>query len=255
MFLAIDIGNTDTVIAVYSNQEWTHIWRTPSDRSYTAKDYETFIETQFKTNNISPKKLVNIGLSSVVPVLTPLIQTALAALFDAKVVTLNADIYPKIGLKVLNPTRIGTDLVCNAMSAYHRFQTTCLAIDFGTALTVTTISATGEILGVAIAPGIKTAMKALSSNAAQLPDIPLELPDSVIGKNTVHAMQAGILWGYVGLVNGLIDRTVEELNEPCKIAATGGLSFLLTPLHKRFDILDRELTLDGLRLIVERVQS
>ncbi len=253
MFIGIDIGNTDTVVALYNGKEWQYIWRTPSNRNNQPSDYGNFILEQFKNNKLEIKSITQIGLSSVVPVLTPIMQTALKMVFNKKVVTLGKDIYPKTGLKVVNPDKIGTDLVCNAMAAYHHFKTTCIAIDFGTALTVIAVSKTGEILGVAIAPGIKTAMKALALNAAQLPEIPLELPESAIGTNTIHAMQGGILWGYVGLVNGLIDRVSEELNEPLKIAATGGLSFLLTPLHERFDILDRQLTLDGLRFIVEKV--
>ena len=147
-----------------------------------------------------------------------------------------------------NPHEIGSDLVANAVAAHDRFRDNVVVVDFGTALTFTVIDKAGKILGVAIAPGVLTAMKSLVGNTALLPEIPLELPDSVIGKNTVHAMQAGIMYGYAGLVEGVLKRIRNEIGK-CKIISTGGLSQVMTPLHHLFDTIEPHLTLEGMKLI------
>ncbi len=144
---------------------------------------------------------------------------------------------------------MGTDLMCNVMSAYAKFKEACLIIDFGTALTFTVVSEGGAVLGVSIAPGLKTAIKALSGNTSKLPEVPLVLPESAIGKDTVHAIQAGILYGYTGLVEGMIQRIKAELSEELKVIATGGLSSILQPLASSFDLVDENLTVEGIRLI------
>jgi type III pantothenate kinase len=141
--------------------------------------------------------------------------------------------------------------VANAVAAWARFRSATIVVDFGTALTFTTINQQGTVLGVAIAPGLKTAVRALSSNTAKLPFVPLELPESAIGKDTVHAIQAGILLGYTHMVEGMIARIKKELGGEVKVIATGGLSSILHNLAEDFDIIDRTLTLDGMRLIYE----
>jgi type III pantothenate kinase len=171
---------------------------------------------------------------------------------DQEPTILNADTYPHLKIAINNPHEIGSDLVANAIAAMYRFPDShSIVVDFGTALTFTTISKHKEILGVAIAPGLQTAIRALAQNTAKLPEVPLELPLSAIGKNTTHAMQAGVLLGYIGLVPFMIAQIEEELGEKCKIIATGGLSTILKPLEKHFDQIDVLLTLDGLRIIGE----
>ena len=136
------------------------------------------------------------------------------------------------------------------MAAINRYpDENCVVVDVGTALTFTTVSKEGQLLGVAIAPGIKTSIKALFMNAAQLPEVPLEVPDSVLGRDTFHAIQAGILVGYEGLVGHLLKRHREELSGDCRVIATGGLSEILENLKAEYDLIDRKLTLDGLRMI------
>ena len=144
-------------------------------------------------------------------------------------------------------------MVCNAAYAYYTYKRTCVIVDFGTALTFTVITGEGKIVGVSIAPGLKTAVKALFSNTAQLPEVPLVMPDSAIGKNTVHAIQAGILWGYVGMVREMIYQIKKEIGQDCMVLATGGLSSILTPLQDDFDEVDKALTLNGLKIIAELI--
>ena len=153
---------------------------------------------------------------------------------------------------MLNPYEIGSDLVANAVAAHTLFHSNCVVVDFGTALTFTTISEKGKILGVAIAPGLKTAIRALSQNTAKLFDVPLVMPQSALGKNTVHAIQAGILLGYEGLVKSMVERISLELNDPnLASVATGGLASIITPQSGTFTTIEPNLTLDGLRLVAE----
>jgi type III pantothenate kinase len=254
MILITDIGNSDIVFGIYENGEWQHIWRTPSDLKKSLNAFKYFLIKTFKAYNIDKKEIKKIILSSVVPKLTPVISNLFHSLFGNNLLVINPMIYSQLKMKIIrNENEIGTDLVANAVAGFHLAKAACIIVDFGTALTFTSIANNGEIQGVAIAPGIKTAMSALAANAAQLPEIPLELPDSAIGKDTIHAIQAGILWGYVGLVKGILEQTKLELGGQVKVIATGGLSHVLPPLEHEFDFIDKRLTLNGLRLIGEMV--
>jgi type III pantothenate kinase len=173
-------------------------------------------------------------------------------LFEKDPLVLGPAVYEKLPIKILRPYEIGSDLVCNAFAAYTLFKRSCVVIDFGTALTFTTLSQDGEILGVSIAPGLKTAIKSLSQNTAKLFDVPLVMPTSVLGRGTVHAIQAGVLVGYEGMVKHMLQRIRTELNDDSlKSVATGGLSSIIPSLKETFDHIDPNLTLNGLRLIGE----
>lgn len=255
MQLIADIGNSDIVFGIYKNDEWKYLWRTTSDSERSSDDFKLFLLSMLSQNNIPVESAKSIVLSSVVPLLTPVILEVLVSVFNQQVVVVNSSIYSKLNITITtNKNEIGTDLVANAVAGYDDAKGACIVVDFGTALTFTSIDEDGYIQGVAIAPGIKTAVKALASNAAQLPEIPLELPKSAIGKNTIHAIQAGILYGYIGLVRGLLHQIKSELGE-CKVIATGGLSHVLIPLQSEFDLIDKSLTINGLRLIGEIVNS
>ena len=251
MLLAVDIGNSNLVFGLYEQNEWKYHWRLQTIVEKSAPEYEINLRNYFLEQNLSLSEVNGIIISSVVPVLTPVIRDMLWYLFGKEPIVLNPDVIKSLPLGVVKPHEIGSDLVANAMAAYDLFKENCIVVDFGTALTFTTISAEGNILGVAIAPGLKTSIYALYRDTAKLPDIeiPLELPESAIGKNTEHALQAGVLLGYVGLVEHLIDRIRTELGGQCKVVATGGLSSIITPLEKQFDKLEPLLTIDGLRLI------
>ena len=255
MLLAIDIGNTDIVFALNYNDQWIHQWREKSDVSRLAGSFALGLKNYFLEKDISTEQVKSVVLSSVVPSLTQVIQSMVEVVFNDHPLIIGPDIYHQITIKTNNPTEIGTDLVANAAAAYAKIKDYCIVVDFGTALTFTTINDSAQILGVAIAPGLKTAMKSLSGNTARLPEIPLELPDSVLGKDTVHAMQSGILYGYIGLVKSMIVNIRNEVSKPCKVIATGGLSAVLTPLHAHFDEINPLLTLDGLKVMADEVIS
>lgn len=255
MQLIIDIGNSDIVFGIYQKEECKYIFRTSSAIHQPQIEYKNFLIDKFLNYNLSLKSINLVVLSSVVPKLLPVLSNLLKSIFDKKVLVVSPSIYHQLNIKITtNNNEIGTDLVANAVAGYDYAKSACIVVDFGTALTFTSIDNEGFIKGVAIAPGIKTAMKALASNAAQLPEIPLELPQSVIGKDTIHAIQAGILYGYIGLVQGILNQTKAELGR-CKVIATGGLSHVLTPLKSEFDVFNKSLTLNGLRLIGEMVKK
>ena len=251
MLFAIDIGNSNLVLGLYNDQKWFYQWRLETSLHKNSNDYAMDVSSFFLENNIDLDQVNYIVLSSVVPGLTNIIQQMLVGLFDKKPLIVGPDIYPKLKVDIERPHEIGSDLVANAVAAFEKFKDNCIVVDFGTALTFTTISKEGKILGVAIAPGLKTAISSLFHNTAQLPEVPLELPDSAIGRNTAQAIQAGVILGYVGLVESLLNRIQQELNVRCKIVATGGLSVILEPVKHLFTEIDRDLTLNGLMIISE----
>lgn len=252
MMLAVDIGNTDITLGLYREGKWAHIWRVSSALNHPELYYGIKLREFFFEAGLNTGSVTKIVISSVVPDLTDRIINVVTTLFERHPVVLGPDVYAKLPIQVLNPYEIGSDLVSNALAAYTRFKSNCIVVDFGTALTFTTLDANGKIIGVAIAPGLKTAIRSLSQNTAKLFDVPLELPESVLGKNTVHAIQAGILIGYEGMVTTMLSKIRQELKDPsCVAIATGGLSSVITTLQNQFTEVDRHLTLDGLRITGE----
>lgn len=247
MLLAIDIGNTNIVFGVNENEDWKNHWRIQTDDLKTADEYEVIFRSLLDNGKTGHEDITQIVLSSVVPSLVRPFSEMLNGLFpEANQIIVNPNIYDYLPIKVLNPYEIGADLVANAVAAFQKYGTPTTVIDFGTALTFTTIGKDAEIKGVAIAPGLKTAVSALAGKTAQLPEIHLIPPPSVLGKNTVHAIQAGIVFGFTGLIDSLIERTQKELNEKPNVVATGGLSSAIAPLTKNIKIIEPLLTLDGL---------
>lgn len=247
MLLAIDIGNTNIVFGVYKKGEWENHWRIQTDQLKTADEYEVIFRSLLTAGKVLANNIEQIIISSVVPSLVHPFEEMLSGLFvQAKQITVNPDIYKKLPIKILNPFQIGTDLVANAVAAFQKYGNLTMIIDFGTALTFTTIGKNSEILGVAIAPGLITAVGALAGKTAQLPQIHLVPPPSVLGENTIHAIQAGVIYGFTGLVDSIIERTQNELNETITVVATGGLSSVIAPLTKNLKIVEPLLTLDGL---------
>jgi type III pantothenate kinase len=250
MLLAIDIGNTHIVFGVQENGNWQNHWRIQTDPLKTADEYEVIFRSLFMAGKICRTNISNIILSSVVPLLIRPFSEMFQGLFkEAEITMVSPEIYPYLPLKILNPYEIGADLVANAVAAYQKFGKNTTVIDFGTALTFTTIGENAEIKGVAIAPGLQTAVAALAGKTAQLPFVHLTAPPSVLGGNTTQAIQSGIVFGFSGLVDSIIERTENELGEKLSVVATGGLSSVIAPFSKYIQHVDRMLTLDGLVLI------
>ncbi len=250
MLLAFDVGNSDITMGLWNGIAW-HVWRIPSRTDQPELFYGIKVRDYFLEAAIPIERVDIIVVSSVVPGLTDKIRDVVRSLFKRDPIVLGPGLYDKLPIEVLNPYEIGSDLVANAIAAYFKFKRTCIVVDFGTALTFTTISGEGKILGVSIVPGLRTAVRALSQNTAKLFDVPLEMPTSALGINTVTAIQSGIVIGYEGLVKNMVHAIRQELKEECPALATGGLSFVITSLRGFFQIVDPQLTLDGLRIIGE----
>jgi type III pantothenate kinase len=247
MLLAIDIGNTHIVFGIYDKKEWKNNWRIQTDPLKTADEYEVIFRSLFMAGRIDESKVQSIILSSVVPSLVRPFSEMFGGFFSiARLTVVNPDIYPFLPVKILNPYEIGTDLVANAVAAYMKYGEFTIVIDFGTALTFTTIGENAQIKGVAIAPGLQTAVSALAGKTAQLPFVHLAAPPSVLGSNTIQAIQAGIVYGFSGLVDSIIERTETELAQKLSVIATGGLSTIIAPFSKYINEVDPMLTLDGL---------
>lgn len=256
MVLAIDIGNSNVVIGLAKGPNWPYLLRLPTlNEKDSLLFYETRLSNYFFEEQIDPSLITKAVISSVVPDLTASFEKLVWHLYRIAAIVVAPPIYDKFQLKIDNPTEIGTDLLANAVAAHHRFKQDCIVVDFGTALTFTIVNAQGHILGVNIAPGLKTAITALFSKTAQLPEVPLELPTSVIGKNTVHAIQSGVLIGYIGLVKYMLQQIRAELGEQYVAIATGGLASILQPLHSEFVAIDPHLTLNGLKKIVALMET
>lgn len=253
MFLAIDAGNSNVVFALFDQKsgKWTNQFRLETKTPKLISQLSKKVPLYFLEHDIHVSQIEKIGFSSVVPEINSIIEQFCHSYFGLSPFLINPKSYAKLPIKALRPNEIGSDLMCNVMAAYTRTSGPVMVVDFGTALTFTVVDATGEILGVNIVPGLKTAIRALFSNTSKLPEVELKLPESALGKNTIHAIQAGVLYGYTGLVKGMIETIEQETGLKFTIVATGGLSAILTNLEKTFDEVDRNLTLEGLRLITE----
>jgi len=251
MILAIDIGNTNIVFGVADQNEWLKIWRIKTDASKTADEYEVIFTSLFSSSDINKNEIGQTVLSSVVPSLIRPFNEMLNHLLDHSPLLVEPKLYQSLPIEILSPDEIGTDIVADATAAFIRYGGPCMVIDFGTAITFTTISKTGRILGVAIVPGLLTALRSLTGNTAQLRDVQLVAPPSVLGDNTIHAIQSGLVLGFAGLVDSMVERTETELSEKLAVIATGGLSSVLKNISARIQRIDENLTLDGLKYMAD----
>lgn len=255
MHLVIDCGNTDTVFGLFDGQEMTHSWRMPSSEEANESAWSYRLASELLEQGVAVDDVAYEVLSSVVPQLTDRLAAAAEQVTGRAPIIVRQDIYDQLNVTVINKQEIGSDLVANAVAAYHRFNQKTIVVDFGTALTFTAILDDGTLAGVAIAPGLKTAVKSLLLHTAQLPEVPLEKPESALGKNTIHAIQAGVVFGYTGMVNNILSQLKSELGADTKVIATGGLSDVLEDVAGAFDAKDRVLTLRGLGLIGEMLKA
>lgn len=265
MLLAIDIGNTNVVAALFEeNNDVTktatvlHEWRISTDATRTGDEYYSFLSMLFRSEGIDVTQISKAVLSSVVPALVGSFITVVRNITGEKPILVNHDIYGTLPITLPDPAvhLLGADLLCNAVEAWSRFHKATIVVDFGTALTFTTIDQQGVLQGVAIAPGLGTAIKSLSSNTAQLPLVELKAPDTSLGATTVECIQAGVILGYKGLVEYMIERTKADLSartgvqkKDIHVVATGGLNSVLQPLVDCFEDFDKEFTLQGLRRV------
>ncbi len=252
MLLALDIGNSNIVIGASKNGEWSHQWRIQTDTDKTADEYVVMFNSLFSEEGLAFNRFDQIIISSVVPQLTQTISEVFEKKSHTKALILNGEVDTGLTIKRVNRKSVGADLIAGAVGAYDLFEDDCIVVDFGTATTVMAVQNPGELIGGSICAGLKVTIDALVGKTAQLSQIPLEPPKQVIGGSTMEAMQSGLVLGHLCMIEGLIDRMKKQLGGSAKVVATGGLSNQIAEHTNYFDVIDPMLTLDGLRLIMER---
>lgn len=251
MLFAIDVGNTNIVLGIYRGDELVASWRLATRKENTSDEYGVLIDNLFRQARIDPKDISAVILSSVVPPLVSTFIKLAKAHFHQEALVVGPGI--KTGMPILydNPREVGADRIVNTVAAFHKYGRALIVVDFGTATTFDLLSSRGEYLGGAIAPGIGISMDALFSRTAKLPRVEFRNPGSVVGKNTIHSMQSGIYFGYVGMVDAIVERMKAISEEGCVAVATGGLAPLIATESKSLDAVEENLTLDGLKIIYQ----
>jgi type III pantothenate kinase len=255
MLLAIDVGNTNITFGVFDGNKLKATWRSATGVHRVSDEYASFIINMLRHREIPNKEIKDAVLCGVVPPLVTTFDELFKNYFDVTPLVVGAGVKTGIRICMDNPREVGADRVVNAVGAYKLYGGPAIVIDIGTAITFDTVSKEGDYLGGAIAPGIAIAMDALFNRTAALPRVDLTYPKKAIGTNTVSAMQSGIFFGYVGLIEGVVAKIKEEMDGDAKVIATGGYADLLAEQTKAIQIVDRDITLVGLRYIYEMNRS
>jgi type III pantothenate kinase len=252
MLLVIDVGNTNTVLGLYEGDKILHDWRIRTVIDHTADEYGALIINLLRNSLVGPHTVKDIIISCVVPPMLNILEPLCQRYFGIRPLIVGPGV--KTGMPIFydNPKEVGADRIVNAVAAYEKYRRDLIVVDFGTATTFDYISPKGEYMGGCIAPGIMISSEALFERASKLPRVELSKPRSIITKDTVSGMQAGIMFGYAGLVDGIVERMkAESASEPLVIA-TGGLANRIARETKQIDVVDEMLTLEGLRIIFMR---
>ncbi|MCY9517378.1 type III pantothenate kinase [Paenibacillus apiarius] len=254
MIFVIDVGNTNIVLGVYQQETLLHYWRLSTNRQATADEYGVMIHNLFALAGLSVKDIEGVIMSSVVPPIMHTLEQLCETYLYKTPIVVGPGVKTGLNIRYENPREVGADRIVNAVGAIEQYggQDPLVVVDFGTATTFDVIDMKGNYLGGSIVPGIGISTEALYQHAAKLPRIELTKPKSVIGRNTVQSMQAGIIFGYAGQVDGIIDRIRAELGAHPKVIATGGLADLIASESRTIDTVNPLLTLEGLRLIYNR---
>ena len=251
MILVFDVGNTNMVIGVFNTDSLITHWRIRTDTRRTCDEYGMMMKSLFDCQQLDMKSVEAVVISSVVPSLMIELEKFSHKYFSCRPLVIGPGIKTGLAIKYENPREVGADRVVNAVAAFSKYGGPLIIVDFGTATTFCVVNDKGDYLGGAIAPGIAVASEALVAKAAKLPRVELIKPPSLIGKNTVASMQAGIIYGFVGQVEGIISRMKKEIAGQCRVVATGGLARVIARETDTLEIVDDFLTLDGLRIIYE----
>lgn len=252
MLLVIDVGNTNMVLGVYKDTELLDHWRISTDRQRTTDEYGVLIRELFYLNDFRADDINAIIISSVVPPVVPTLERMCQRYFGLSPLLIGPGVKTGMDIRYDNPREVGADRIVNAVAAYEKYGAPVIIVDFGTATTFCAVDAKGVYLGGSICPGIGISTEALVQRTAKLPRIELKRTDSVICRNTIESMQAGVFYGFVGQVEGIVSRMRRELDMSARVVATGGLAVVIAPATKAIDVVEPMLTLEGLRIIYER---
>lgn len=255
MLLVIDIGNTNIVFGVYDGDELTHYWRISSDTDRASDEYGLILRQLLNVNDLEYGDIDDVIIASVVPKLTHTIPTMCERYLNITPLIVGTGTKTGINIRYDNPKEVGADRIVNSVAGYEHYGGPLIIVDIGTAISFDVLNEKGDYLGGAIAPGIGIASDALFMRTSKLPKVELTDPTRVIGRTTIQSMQSGIIFGYIGLIDGMIERILEEMGtteENTKVLGTGGFSRLIIQQSKYINELDIMLTLKGLKIIYEK---
>ena len=252
MLLVIDAGNTNVVFAVHDGKQWRGIWRTRTASDRTSDEYAVWLLALLSHANLKAAEISAAVIGTVVPAALYHLRRCCREWFNVEPLVARSTLDWGFKIRVDRPPEVGADRLLNALASHKRFGGPLIVVDFGTATTFDVIDKTGDYLGGVICPGINLSIEALHQAAAQLPRIGIARPQAVIGRSTVPAMQSGIYWGYVGMIEGLVTRIKAEFGAPMKVIGTGGLAPLFSEGTLMIEHIEPNLTLEGLRLLAER---
>jgi len=252
MLLVIEVGNTNTKIGVFNGQRLLASWRLTTRREQTADEYGVFIQTILGTRGIEQQRITGVAISNVVPTVQQTLEAMSDAYFGVQPFSVEPGRNGVVPLDVEAPEEVGSDRVCDMVGGVTLYGAPLIVVNFGTATTFDCVDVRGAFIGGAIAPGLVTASEALISRAARLYRVELLHPKEAIGRNTVTNIQSGVMYGWAGLVDGLVERLRAEMGGPVKVVATGGLAGQMLGVARTVDLVNPDLTLEGLRTIWER---
>ena len=251
MLLTINVNNTNTMFGLYAGDEWTANWRIKTDLAKQTDEYAMLLRSLFDHNGLNWSDVSGVALASVVPPLTGSFVDMCQHYLQLKPLLVTHEINTGVRILIDYPAEAGADRILNALAAREHYGCPCIVVDFGTGTTFDAVSGDGDYLGGAIAPGLGIAAEALFSRTAKLPRIELVAPPAAIGRNTIHAMQSGLIFGYIGLIEGLVKKLRRELGGQAKVIATGGMAHIMAKETDIIEQVDQMLTLEGLRLIYD----
>ena len=252
MVLAVDIGNTNIVFGGFNGDSLDFVIRISTDASKTEDEYASKIRSILSLHNILPENVQGAVVSSVVPPLNPIVKSALRLVYGIDAIMVEPGVKTGLNLKCDDPSSVGADLICACVAAANLYEYPALVIDMGTATKLLMVDETGAFSGAVIAPGVLMGVKSLSSGTAQLPQINLEAPKSVLGKNTVDCMKSGVVYGNASMIDGMIDRMTEEFGREFPVYATGGMCKTVMPNCRHNITIDESLVLRGLKIIYDK---